>query len=98
MTLRLSDASDQVRVLGRGWRLARLPSGLSRLLDARRESRRLKGTPEGPVSRLVRRSHPGRPKSRGTGNPVKRTDLIKTITDLGCEFIRHGAKHDWYRN
>jgi predicted RNA binding protein YcfA (HicA-like mRNA interferase family) len=29
---------------------------------------------------------------------VKRTDLIKAIEALGCLLIRHGAKHDWYRN
>jgi predicted RNA binding protein YcfA (HicA-like mRNA interferase family) len=29
---------------------------------------------------------------------MKRTDLIRTITGFGCEFVRHGGKHDWYRN
>ncbi len=29
---------------------------------------------------------------------MKRTDLIKTIEEIGCVLIRHGAKHDWYRN
>jgi mRNA interferase HicA len=29
---------------------------------------------------------------------VKRTDLIRTITGFGCILVRHGAKHDWYRN
>lgn len=29
---------------------------------------------------------------------MKRIDLIKTIEKLGCEFVRHGGKHDWYRN
>jgi len=29
---------------------------------------------------------------------VKRVDLIKEIKNLGCVFIRHGAKHDWYQN
>jgi len=29
---------------------------------------------------------------------VKRPELVKTIEDLGCVLIRHGAKHDWYRN
>jgi predicted RNA binding protein YcfA (HicA-like mRNA interferase family) len=24
--------------------------------------------------------------------------LIKTIEAFGCVLIRHGAKHDWYRN
>jgi len=29
---------------------------------------------------------------------VKRVDLIKKIKALGCVFIRHGGKHDWYQN
>jgi len=29
---------------------------------------------------------------------VKRVDLIRTIEGFGCVLIRHGAKHDWYRN
>ncbi len=29
---------------------------------------------------------------------MKRIDLIKTIECLGCVLIRHGARHDWYRN
>jgi hypothetical protein len=29
---------------------------------------------------------------------MKRVDLIRAIEDLGCEFVRHGARHDWYRN
>jgi len=29
---------------------------------------------------------------------VKRVDLIRAIEGLGCELVRHGAKHDWYRN
>ncbi len=29
---------------------------------------------------------------------MKRVDLIKVITGFGCELVRHGAKHDWYRN
>ena len=29
---------------------------------------------------------------------MKRTDLIKTISGFGCVLVRHGAKHDWYRN
>jgi len=29
---------------------------------------------------------------------VKRTDLIKTIKQLGCVLVRHGSKHDWYQN
>jgi predicted RNA binding protein YcfA (HicA-like mRNA interferase family) len=29
---------------------------------------------------------------------VKRRDLIKYIEEMGCVFIRHGGKHDWYQN
>ena len=29
---------------------------------------------------------------------MKRLDLIRAIERFGCELIRHGAKHDWYRN
>jgi hypothetical protein len=29
---------------------------------------------------------------------MKRVDRIKTIEGFGCELVRHGAKHDWYRN
>ncbi len=29
---------------------------------------------------------------------MKRRDLIRELKDLGCEFIRHGSKHDWYRS
>ncbi|MBI5309177.1 MAG: type II toxin-antitoxin system HicA family toxin [Planctomycetes bacterium] len=29
---------------------------------------------------------------------MKRRDLIKRITEMGCIFIRHGGKHDWYQN
>lgn len=29
---------------------------------------------------------------------MKRTDLLRTIQDSGCVFVRHGGKHDWYRN
>ena len=29
---------------------------------------------------------------------MKRTDLIKAIEALGCELVRHGAKHDYYQN
>ncbi len=29
---------------------------------------------------------------------MKRVDLIKTIEGFGCVLIRHGARHDWYRN
>jgi len=29
---------------------------------------------------------------------MKRVDLIHQIEALGCELVRHGSKHDWYRN
>ena len=29
---------------------------------------------------------------------MKRLDLIRAIEQLGCKLVRHGAKHDWYRN
>jgi predicted RNA binding protein YcfA (HicA-like mRNA interferase family) len=29
---------------------------------------------------------------------VKRVDLVKALEALGCELVRHGGKHDWYRN
>jgi len=29
---------------------------------------------------------------------VKRKDLLRQLEDMGCIFIRHGGKHDWYQN
>ncbi len=29
---------------------------------------------------------------------MKRVDLIKAIEGFGCVLVRHGGKHDWYRN
>ncbi|MEM8535286.1 MAG: type II toxin-antitoxin system HicA family toxin [Chloroflexota bacterium] len=29
---------------------------------------------------------------------MKRRDLIRTLEGMGCLFIRHGGKHDWYQN
>jgi predicted RNA binding protein YcfA (HicA-like mRNA interferase family) len=29
---------------------------------------------------------------------VKRRDLIKKLEQMGCLFVRHGGKHDWYQN
>jgi len=29
---------------------------------------------------------------------VKRVDLVRTIAGLGCVLVRHGGRHDWYRN
>lgn len=29
---------------------------------------------------------------------MKRADLIRKLEEAGCEFVRHGGKHDWYRN
>ena len=29
---------------------------------------------------------------------MKRRDLVSRIEGMGCAFIRHGGKHDWYQN
>jgi mRNA interferase HicA len=29
---------------------------------------------------------------------MKRRDLIRRIEESGCLLIRHGGRHDWYRN
>ena len=29
---------------------------------------------------------------------MKRTDLLRKIEGFGCVLVRHGGKHDWYRN
>jgi len=29
---------------------------------------------------------------------MKRLDLIRALERLGCILVRHGRKHDWYRN
>ena len=29
---------------------------------------------------------------------MKRVDLIRTIEEAGCVLVRHGKRHDWYRN
>ncbi len=29
---------------------------------------------------------------------MKRVDLIRAIEKQGCVLVRHGARHDWYRN
>jgi predicted RNA binding protein YcfA (HicA-like mRNA interferase family) len=29
---------------------------------------------------------------------VKRKELIKKLEEMGCVFIRHGGRHDWYQN
>jgi len=29
---------------------------------------------------------------------MKRVDLIKSLEKSGCVLVRHGGKHDWYRN
>ena len=29
---------------------------------------------------------------------MKRRDLIRRLREMGCVFIRHGGKHDWYQN
>ncbi len=25
-------------------------------------------------------------------------DLIRKLEEAGCQFVRHGGNHDWYRN
>jgi mRNA interferase HicA len=39
-----------------------------------------------------------RSATRRVGECVKRRDLIQKIEEVGCVFIRHGGKHDWYQN
>ncbi|MGH8479099.1 MAG: type II toxin-antitoxin system HicA family toxin [Gammaproteobacteria bacterium] len=29
---------------------------------------------------------------------MTRADLIKKLDSIGCVFIRHGGRHDWYQN
>jgi predicted RNA binding protein YcfA (HicA-like mRNA interferase family) len=29
---------------------------------------------------------------------MKRADLVRKLSELGCELIRHGGCHDWYQN
>jgi predicted RNA binding protein YcfA (HicA-like mRNA interferase family) len=29
---------------------------------------------------------------------MKRVDLIRSIEAGGCVLVRHGGRHDWYRN
>lgn len=29
---------------------------------------------------------------------MKRAVLVKRLESFGCILVRHGAKHDWYRN
>jgi predicted RNA binding protein YcfA (HicA-like mRNA interferase family) len=29
---------------------------------------------------------------------MKRADLVRRLEKMGCIFIRHGSKHDWYQN
>ena len=29
---------------------------------------------------------------------MKRIDLIRIIEGFGCVLVRHGGRHDWYRN
>jgi mRNA interferase HicA len=29
---------------------------------------------------------------------MKRRDLIQQLEAMGCVFVRHGGKHDWYQN
>ena len=54
--------------------------------------------PPRPLPRLVGRSDPRSTQSGGAVPFMKRVDLIRAIEELGCELVRHGAKHHWYRN
>lgn len=29
---------------------------------------------------------------------MKRRELIKILTEMGCVLVRHGGNHDWYTN
>ena len=29
---------------------------------------------------------------------MKRKDLVRQLEEMGCIFIRHGRRHDWYQN
>ena len=29
---------------------------------------------------------------------MKRRDLIKRLSEMGCVMVRHGGSHDWYTN
>lgn len=29
---------------------------------------------------------------------MKRIELVRRLEENGCELIRHGGNHDWYRN
>ena len=29
---------------------------------------------------------------------MKRQDLIRRLEESGCVLVRHGGRHDWYRN
>jgi predicted RNA binding protein YcfA (HicA-like mRNA interferase family) len=29
---------------------------------------------------------------------MKRRELLQVLDNMGCQFIRHGGKHDWYQN
>lgn len=29
---------------------------------------------------------------------MKRRDLLRKLEEMGCIFIRHGGRHDWYQN
>jgi len=29
---------------------------------------------------------------------MKQQELIRRLTERGCMLVRHGGRHDWYRN
>src|SRR3954447_25854198 len=76
----LTEARDgccRDRLLGGGWDVARIPAGVTGLLDAGREP----GGPQGPPPRTLPRRHqrrdPGNSQGGGVYRLVKRVDLIR---------------------
>ena len=58
---------------------------------------------QGVLLSLVRRSHfPWLCANAFDGSggylPAVKPSLIRTIEGFGCQFVRHGGKHDWYQN
>jgi predicted RNA binding protein YcfA (HicA-like mRNA interferase family) len=29
---------------------------------------------------------------------MKKKELLKKLSEMGCVFVKHGANHDWYTN
>ena len=58
----------------------------------------LKCAPRGALRGSIEQCDPRCAAGGGSDCVMKRIDLIRTIEGIGCVLIRHGAKHDWYRN